>query len=128
MRIPSYKLWSHEAYGPCVSDDPTGMSPAEMPYDFASPEIVVTYLGYMRVVYSVSTALLYAGPYGIQIFVWSPYWVHTMTFKTCKCPNGSRIKCAYTVKKSVDFMVECLATSCQSISHYFYGRLLVEHF
>ena len=33
-----------------------------------------------------------------------------------------------TVKKSVDFTVKYLATSCQSISRYFYGPLLVEHF
>ena len=39
----------------CVSDDPTGMCPAEMSYDFASPEVVVKHLGYIRVVYSVST-------------------------------------------------------------------------
>ena len=49
MRIPIYKLWSHEAYGPCITDNPIGMCPAEMPVDFASPEIVVTYLGYMQV-------------------------------------------------------------------------------
>ena len=35
---------------------------------------------------------------------------------------------SYTVKTSVDFTVKYLATSCQSISRYFYGRLLVEHF
>ena len=31
-------------------------------------------------------------------------------------------------KKSVDFAVKYLATSCQSISRCFYGRLLLEHF
>ena len=33
-----------------------------------------------------------------------------------------------TVKKSVKFTVKYLATSCQSISRYLHGRLLVEHF
>ena len=31
-------------------------------------------------------------------------------------------------RKSVDFMVEYLASSCQFTCRYFYGRLLVEHF
>ena len=35
---------------------------------------------------------------------------------------------AHCKKRSVDFTVKHLASSCQSISRYFYGRLLVEHF
>ena len=38
--------------------------------------------------------------------------------------NYKNIQC----KKSVDFTAKYLATSCQSISRCFYGRLLVEHF
>ena len=43
MRIPTCTLWSHEAYGHCVSENSTGICPAGMPYDIASPEIVVIY-------------------------------------------------------------------------------------
>ena len=43
MRIPACKLWSHKAYGRCVSEDSTGICPAGMPYDFASSDIVVIY-------------------------------------------------------------------------------------
>ena len=81
------KLWSHEAYGHCVSEDSTGICPAGMPYDFVSPEIVVIYrlhAGGFR----VSSSLLYVGPYGHRILVQSPYGIHTMAFKTRKCPNG----------------------------------------
>ena len=73
-----------------------GMCPAGMPYDFASPEIVVTYR-------------LHAG--GLQCFYGScvcgnvrasntrtnPYGVYTMTFRTRMCPNGSR-KSAYRTR------------------------------
>ena len=40
--------------------------------------------------------------------------------------NGKYV--AYTVEKIRSFTVKYLATSCQSISRYFYERLLVEHF
>ena len=43
MRIPTCKLWPHEAYGHCVSGDSTGICPAGMQYDFVSYEIVVIY-------------------------------------------------------------------------------------
>ena len=45
-----------------------------------------------------------------------------------KFQRRQKEKSSYTVKKSVDFTVKYLATSCRSISRYFYWRLLVEHF
>ena len=43
MKIPTCKLWSHEAYWRCVSEDSTGICPTGMPYGFTCPEIVVIY-------------------------------------------------------------------------------------
>ena len=40
----------------------------------------------------------------------------------------SYISTPYTVKKSLDFTVKYLATSCLFISRYFYRRLLAKHF
>ena len=42
--------------------------------------------------------------------------------------NDNEIIIYIHCKKSVDFTVKYLATSCKSISRCFYGRLLVEHF
>lgn len=71
MRRPAYKLWSHEAYSRCVSEDPTGMYPEGMPCDFASPEIVVIYM-------------LHAG--GIQGFYGSSVCGSVWASNTCTEP------------------------------------------
>ena len=88
MRIPACKLWSHEAYGRCVSEDSTGICPAEMPYDFASSDIVVIYRLHAGGLQSFFVSAV-CGPYGHRILVQSPHGIHTMTFKTRKCPHGS---------------------------------------
>ena len=76
------------------------MCSAGLPDEFASPEIVVTYR-------------LHAG--GLQRFCGScvcgtvrasntrtnPYGVHTMTFRTRKCQNGSRKRAYRTLADTV---------------------------
>ena len=52
---------------------------------------------------------------------WQRIFVTALTFHLDQAIHCKKIRKFY-------FTVKYLATSCQSISRYFYGRLLVEHF